>query len=254
MVTLTLGSPGEPVVEVGGTIAGVDPLDLSQFSDMALTSVARFDSVTITLTQIMQDIRTGEGTLGRFLYDESLYNELLLTGQESRVALRDLGRGADALVVIAGDASRGVNEIIRKVNEGDGTVARILNEDSLYIALLESGRTLEGIADDVRQVTDRMENAANWAALGAFRFSENMEALKHNFLFRPYFQDRGYLELAPFEVRERALSESYRDIERRERELFQLQLELEQRQRGAGFLPEPPGTTGTTEIRQPPRP
>ena len=32
---------------------------------------------------------------------------------------------------------------------------------------------------------------------GAFRFAENMEALKHNFLFKPYFEERGYLATYP---------------------------------------------------------
>lgn len=227
VVALTDGSPGLPVVPDRGRVIGVDPLDLSQFSSRALESVARFDSVTMTMTQIMADIRTGQGTLGRFLYDDALYNETVATTQDARLALNALTARADALVGIAADASTGVNSIIAKVNTGPGTLARILNEDSVYVALLQASDQFSTISDDLRGITDRFQNAAGWASLGAFRFSENMEALKHNFLFKPYFEQRGYLEMAPFEVRERALAESIQELQEWERRLFEQQREIE---------------------------
>ncbi|MFN3595963.1 MAG: MlaD family protein [Rubricoccaceae bacterium] len=227
VVALTDGSPGLPVVPDRGRVIGVDPLDLSQFSSRALESVARFDSVTMTMTQIMSDIRTGQGTLGRFLYDDALYNESVATTQDARLALNALTARADALVGIAADASTGVNSIIAKVNTGPGTLSRILNEDSVYVALLQASDQFSTISDDLRGITDRFQNAAGWASLGAFRFSENMEALKHNFLFKPYFEQRGYLEMAPFEVRERALAESIQELQEWERRLFEQQREIE---------------------------
>ncbi|MEL7168158.1 MAG: hypothetical protein AAGN64_02285, partial [Bacteroidota bacterium] len=48
-----------------------------------------------------------------------------------------------------------------------------------------------------------------------------------NFLFKGYYEDRGYLELAPFEIRERALSETYESLEERARELYELEQRLE---------------------------
>ncbi|MEO1077390.1 MAG: hypothetical protein AAFX41_15700, partial [Bacteroidota bacterium] len=47
------------------------------------------------------------------------------------------------------------------------------------------------------------------------------------FLFKGYYEDRGYLELAPFEIRERALSETYESLEERARELYELEQRLE---------------------------
>ena len=49
--------------------------------------------------------------------------------------------------------------------------------------------------------------------------AELMEAGKHNWLFKRYFEERGYVEKAPFEVRERAIEESFRQLQQREREL-----------------------------------
>ena len=234
IVSLSDGSPQLPPIQEGGRIQGVDPFALTEVTDRLFTSVSRFDSVTVALSGIINDTRRGEGTIGRFLYDDALYNETVLTTQEFRNSLGTFTQRADALVLIAEDASRGVEQILSKVNTGDGTVARFLNEDEVYTTFLATAEQLQGaaaqfqtISADVRAITDRAEQAAGWGALGAFRFSELMEAGKHNFLFKSYFEDRGYLEMAPFEIREQAISETLEDLEERERAVFRQEQELE---------------------------
>lgn len=241
IVSLTDGSPNRPQVADNGRIQGVDPFALSEVSDRLFESVARFDSVTIQLAGIMTDVRTGQGTLGRFLYDEELYdatvastNTLNATIGEAQLTLRSFTARADELVAVAENASRGVDEILGKVNNGNGTVSRFLNEDDVYTTFLataaqlqEGAAQLQTVSADIRAITDRFNQAAGWANLGAFRFSENMEALKHNFLFRGYFEDRDYFEMAPFEVREAAISETLADLQEWERRLSQQQRQID---------------------------
>ncbi len=257
IVALTDGSASRPVVSENGTIRGVDPFDFTQVSERLNTSVSRFDSVTVVLTGIMTDVRSGEGSLGRFLYDDALYDESVLTATEMRMAMRGLMQRADALVAVADEASRGVNDIIGQVAYGDGTLGRILRDDSMYVALLDASTQFATISGDLRGITDRFETAAGWASIGAFRFAENMEALKHNFLFKPYFEERGYLEMAPFEVRERALAETYHELEEWERQLYRQQQELmrvrgELEGRGVTLPPLPPERTAPPAGATPP--
>lgn len=241
IVALTDGSPGQPVVAENGRIIGVDPFEFAAVTDKMFESVARFDSVTITLTDIMRDVQSGQGSLGRFMYDERLYNETVLTAQELRGALGNVGASADRLVAIAADGSSALESVIRKVDSGEGTLARILNEDSMYVALLQSADQFQTISADLGAITERFETAAGHMAVGAFRFSENMEALKHNFLFKGYFEDRGYLEMAPFEVREQAISETYESLQQWERDLYRREQELDRREGASG------GTSAATQ-------
>lgn len=234
IVALTDGTRDTPQIAENGQIAGIDPLDVSQVSDRLFASVSRFDSVTVLLAGIMTDVRTGEGSLGRFLYDEQLYDAGVATTLELQTTLRSLSARADGLVAVAEQASVGVNDILNRVNNGNGTVSRFLNDDQVYTAFLGTAQQLQAsaaqfqsVAADARGITDRFSNAAGWASLGAFRFSENMEALKHNFLFRSYFEDRGYYEMAPFEVRETAISETVGDLQDWERRLYRQQQELD---------------------------
>ena len=248
IVSIQGGSPGQPVVAENARIAGRDPLDFSRVSDRLFASVSRFDTVTVTLTNMMQDVRSGEGSLGRFLYDPRLYEETVLTTAAFRGSLEGFAGRADALVAIAADASAGVNDIIQRLSTGEGTFARFLNDDSMYVALLQASEELSTVSSDVQAITERFETAAGWAAVGTFRFAENMEALKHNFLFKPYFEERGYLEMAPFEIREQALTETYQALQEWERRLYEQQQEIERirgtlESQGVALPPAPAGRT-----------
>ncbi len=216
---------GEPVRE-GDFIPGVDPFDLFEITDKALASVQRFELAAQAFEQIMHDVQRGQGTLGRLIYDPTMYEGVVATTEETRRVLNNLADNAEALVGLAGEATTGVKDILDKVNEGEGTLAKMLNDPAVYNTLLATADTLQSIAGDLRAVTQNAENMTNWGSLGAFRFAELMEAGKHNWLFKRYFEERGHMEQAPFEVRERALAETYREIQEKERRLFEWEQRL----------------------------
>jgi phospholipid/cholesterol/gamma-HCH transport system substrate-binding protein len=219
IVVLVPSIHAAPPIDEGEFIAGVDPFDVFEITDRALASVQTFEDAAVTFQEIMMNVQSGEGTLGRFIYDPSLYDGFVQTTNETRRLMASLGNNAEALVVLAGQATEGVNSILGKVDRGEGTFARMLNDPSMYEALLAASDTMRVISQDLRTITRGAEHATNWASLGAFRFAELMEAGKHNFLFRRYFEDRGYVERAPFEIRERAIEEGHRRLQARELEL-----------------------------------
>ena len=217
-------------IESGDEINGVEPFDLYEISDKALATAQQFEQSAAALQTILEDIQDGSGTVGKFIYDPGLYNELEATAADSRQAIAGLTRSAEAVVNSADQATAAVESILTKVNEGEGTLARLLNEGSVYESLLATADTLQRVSTDVRAVTTSAEDAANWGALGAYRFSELMEAAKHNFIFKRYFEERGYMEKAPFEVREAAIEQSYEKLEARRQELYEWEQRLEQRE------------------------
>lgn len=66
--------------------------------------------------------------------------------------------------------------IISQVNEGKGSIGKLLYSDSL-------ANSLEGTVRDARQAVKSVKK-------GTEGFSENMEAVKHNFLLRGYFRKK----------------------------------------------------------------
>lgn len=226
IVLVSAAEPGSQVVE-GGYIPSVDPFDLFEITDKALAAVQGFERAAGAFESIMVDVSRGEGTLGKIVYDPTLYDELVATANETRRTFTGLANTTEAnatmLVELADRATQGVESILRKLDSGDGTLARLLNDPALYETMLASADTLRTIAQDLRSVTSQAENAATWGALGSYRFAELMEAAKHNWLFKRYFEERGHIEQAPFEIRERAMAETYRALQQRERELLLLE-------------------------------
>lgn len=250
-IVVLVASPdaGEEINE-NDFLVGVDPFDLFEISDKALASVRGFEQVARSFEQIMLDIQTGQGTLGKIVYDPALYEEMVATANETRRAMNSLAVSGEAtaelLVGVVERATTGLESVLAKVESGDGTLARLLNDPAIYNAFLASADSLLIIAQEMRAVTASAENAASWGALGSYRFAELMEAAKHNWLFRRYFEERGHMEQAPFEIRERALSESYNKIQQRERELLRweerlraLEARLDSTRDSEGALPQP---------------
>ena len=220
------GGPAPLPVRDGTAIPGVDPFDLFEITDKALASVQRFEQAASSFFLIVDDVREGKGTLGKLVYDPALYNSMVATADETKALLEHLGEDAEALVQLAAEATEGVQSIFDKVEHGDGTIARLLNDPELYQEVLAVSDTLHAIALATKLLISNAENAANWGAIGAFRFAELMEAGKHNWLFKRYFEERGYTSQAPFEIREEAIAESYRQLQEKEQELVEWEARL----------------------------
>lgn len=108
------------------------------------------------LTAITTSVRNGEGPLGTLLTDTALANKLKNSLQDIHVASNQ-----------AAQATADIQTLLQKVKRGEGTAGALLSDTTLLLKLQQS-------LDHVEQ--------------GTARFSENMEAMRHNFLFRGYFK------------------------------------------------------------------
>lgn len=79
-------------------------------------------------------------------------------------------------------ATLNVKEITEKVNSGQGTLGRLVNNNDIY--------------RELHATSERIAETAEQAQAGATGFRENMEALKTNWLFRGFFKKRGYVSEA----------------------------------------------------------
>ncbi len=87
-----LGILGEKYLEIipgkatsflkpGDTLKGISATPMFKVSELAretITKIAqiKIDEISEHIASILEDIHKGEGTLGKFLYDDSLYNDL----------------------------------------------------------------------------------------------------------------------------------------------------------------------------------
>lgn len=148
---------------------------LSPFTEFMQQNKDRFSGILVNVSNITSQVSSGQGTMGRLLYEQGLYNESLatitnfnLTATEARAALGQVreviakvqaGEGTvgkllakdDALYKEALTAVTNLKEILQKMNQGQGSVGKLINDESLFrnakLTLQKLDKATEGLED-----------------------------------------------------------------------------------------------------------
>ena len=91
----------------------------------------------------------------------------------------DMSKTAIGNLTVATDDVRSITD---KINNGQGTIGAFVNDRQTF--------------DNINAMTGSLREVVTEAKTGVVSFQENMEALKHNFLLRGFFKDRGYFDSA----------------------------------------------------------
>jgi phospholipid/cholesterol/gamma-HCH transport system substrate-binding protein len=222
-ISLNYGSSPSEIVQNGDIIKTKEPFSLGKILQEAQISVDNAAQITKDLSMIFYKVNAGKGTIGKLVNDTRIYDVLLsATGYIDttvRRAADQLGKMSAGYLSLTQSIDRimngvdstvyNINNIINKVKYGEGTVWALFTRRDVYDSLL---MVIKNSVETVKE-----------AKLGASRFAENMEALKHNFLFKGYFEDRGYWDKAEFE---RNLDLKIMEIKERETALIKKEKEL----------------------------
>jgi phospholipid/cholesterol/gamma-HCH transport system substrate-binding protein len=111
---------------------------------------------TNDLNYLLQDLKNGKGLAGSILRDS-------LTASKFKSSIQQLHDASEKAFQVTTD----IKQLTEKIKKGEGG-AGILLSDSVF------AKDLQRSMHNIQQSTDR--------------FDQNMEALKHNFLFRGYFR------------------------------------------------------------------
>lgn len=118
------------------------------------------DNMVAELQTMVSDINNGKGSLGGILKDTAILVNLNAAVDKIKM----VGDNANNLATELNSLTQGVKQ---DINNGKGTLNAVL-KDSLLVQKLN--KSLDHLED------------------GTDNFNQNMEALKHNFLFRGYFK------------------------------------------------------------------
>jgi phospholipid/cholesterol/gamma-HCH transport system substrate-binding protein len=126
LINITPGTAvGQPVQEN----ALLESTSANSFSDLATSGndlVQRLNRVSDQFNEILRKVNEGQGTLGRVVNDEALYNNLNATISDTR-------------------------EVMRQIRSGQGSAGKFLNDPSLYNNLNNTVVQLQAIATDLRR-------------------------------------------------------------------------------------------------------
>jgi phospholipid/cholesterol/gamma-HCH transport system substrate-binding protein len=201
------GTDEAPIVEPGGTIAGRDPIE---FADLIEEGRETFRTVAAEMIDIGGSVRETISTLTETTQNAnriilSVGEDIqILTGTSIRVV-------EDAEQIL--EVGRG---LVADVRAGKGTLGQLVTDDTQYRRWVGMTTEAEQVMANLRSMTDSTRGIVDsfTARDGAAQqivqtlrdtladtrevvsdLTEGTEALKRNFLFRGFFQDRGFFDL-----------------------------------------------------------
>jgi len=200
VVLITMGSPNSDVIEENGTILSREPLSFADVIDETQGILSYTKEMTKNLSEIIARVNKGEGTIGKILNDEELYkaaSNITKTADKSLSSLTEdlrniislfdeLGKGVETVVKNTNNVVAGIDTLLKGVSEGKGVLGTLMTDQGT------EGKSINKILENLVQVSEDTKVSAS-------RLAENMEALKHNWLFKNYFENRGYWDKAEFE-------------------------------------------------------
>ncbi len=199
VVVLKIGtSAGEPVKN-GGFIQSEEPLGMSAIIAQTEGIMKYTKDMTRDLAQIVHRVNEGQGSFGKLLNDEDLYNNATNLTKQADESLKNITNKLNLITGLFDTLGIGVKTTVEKVNSIVGNVdtmiANVNKGKGVLGALLVSGKYDTTISSTLVNI----QKTSRDARLAASRLAENMEALKHNWLFKSYFEDRGYWDKAKYE-------------------------------------------------------
>ena len=202
------GTDASPAAGPGAMIPSKEPFEIAELMQQMADAIVKVNGTIQKVNDVIDELKVDAQravTSGADTIDNA--NKLLLAVRGDIKAMAENGAKLTA------DAAH-ISDTIRK---GEGTLGKLVNDDELYVRITNTAKQAEEIAASARQVVDQARSAIagfqskdgpvegvasslkqtmDDARKAMSAFAENMEALKHNFLLRGFFKDRGFFNLA----------------------------------------------------------
>jgi len=157
-VDITRGSEAGTVIEDGGTIQGSEEGDVRRIVQGANDVVANFQVLSEDFKKITDRIERGEGTLGKFLTDTSIYDNANNAARELNTLVRDARTGPGTMGRLISDdelyrkvmqISDRVDTLVMKVESGNGAIAKFVNDPTFYHRVDNLAAKFQNVADRI---------------------------------------------------------------------------------------------------------
>jgi phospholipid/cholesterol/gamma-HCH transport system substrate-binding protein len=199
-VQIEAGTDAAPVVAENGTIPGEEPIDLSDIMKKMSDTI---DNVNETIDDLQDQLAQAVAAVTD-------------TAQTTQLLVDDVGKNVREIADAGSRITTSLGSIVADVQAGHGTVGKMLKDDTLYAQTKDIATQVQKTVANLREASEQAKSALadfrggngpmtgltgslnetlNYARDAMADLADNAEALKHNFLFRGYFNRRGYFDI-----------------------------------------------------------
>ena len=164
-VDITASSRGMPIAEWGYIPSGPATGSLTEVTTQAAEGIKE-------LTVMLQDMRSGRGTIGRLLTDEALYAQMTALVSAAEGVVRSVNQGRGTLGRLANNPAaaealeaslKNFEAVTARLRAGEGSLGKLLNDDSLVNSLNATTANINSLTGNIDAITGRISRGEGTA-------------------------------------------------------------------------------------------
>lgn len=124
-VEISRGTPAAPIVPNGGVLQSHEEADIKKIVQNTNDVISNLRVLSSTLNDITNQIQAGKGTIGKLIYDPSLYNRI-------------------------NDTTVSMQQMVNKINGGQGTLGKLFTDDTVYNQLTATVNHLNQVVEEIQ--------------------------------------------------------------------------------------------------------
>jgi len=199
IISISPGSPNLAVIDAGGIIQSKDPINIAAIIEESEAVISYLRDLTKDLSEIVSKVNQGEGTIGKIVNDDRLYTSAVNITNNANKSLTILTERLSEITDIIVNTSGSIETIVANVDTAILDARNLFNRIEQGEGVLGLLIADQSVADSINMIINNLVKTSEDTKLATSRLAENMEALKYNWLFKSYFEQRGYWDKAEFE-------------------------------------------------------
>ncbi len=158
-VSITRGLTGAPIGD-SGVIPGSEEKAMKEVVERSAEVLGNLNALSDDISELIQGVKEGKGSLGKLLTDEQAYNHLnsMLAKGDAMLANIQAGQGTLGKIVTSDEmytkVDKGldnVNVILADVRAQKGTIGKLMYDPTLYDQAKQAITNANGMIGDVRE-------------------------------------------------------------------------------------------------------
>ena len=159
-VNITRGTPGKAIIPPGGQVGTQEGADIKQIVANTNDVLVNLRAVSTQLGDVAHQISSGQGSIGKMIYDQQLYNRMNRATESMQQIANNLSEGHGTLGKLLTDetAYNKLNATLDRVNllldtaqNGKGSLGKLINDPALYDNLQTLVTKSNTMIDNVNQ-------------------------------------------------------------------------------------------------------